>query len=117
MTAPTGPRREGDWAKPVHKLKVSDVPAGAVNLNVEGRQVLSPLQGFGVLWQKTFRVGLPGVNRTPGEVMQIWKEDFPSFQPAENKFYPPLGGIRPGEVIYISGKVPPFPGGPAIMPV
>src|SRR5262249_12255147 len=27
------------------------------------------------------------------------------------------GGIQAGKVIFISGRVPPFPGGPAIMPV
>jgi hypothetical protein len=117
MSTSTGPRREGEWAKPVHKLKVSDVPTGAVNLNVEGRQVLSPLQGFGALWQKTFRVRLPGITLTPAQVMQAWKAEFPKFQPPENKFYPPLGGLKPGEVIFISGKVPPFPGGPPIMPM
>ena len=117
MTPSIEPRREGDWAKPVHKLTVSNVPAGAVNLNVDGRQVLSPLQGFGALWRKTFQIRLSGIQQTPVEVMQLWKEHFPEFQPAANKFYPPLGGIRPGEVIFISGRVPPFPGGPAIMPV
>jgi hypothetical protein len=77
MTASTAPHREGDWAKPVHKLTVSNVPDGAVNLNVAGRDVLSPLQGFGVLWQKTFRVRLSGIQQTSAEVMQIWKEHFP----------------------------------------
>jgi hypothetical protein len=93
------------------------VPTGAVNINVDGRQVLSPLQGFGALWQKTFRVRLPGLARTPADVMQVWKESFPRFQPPENHFYPTLSGIRPGAILFISGKVPPFPGGPAIMPV
>jgi len=105
------------WAQPVSKLKVSDVPTGAVNLNVEGRQVVSPLQGFGPLWQKTFRVRLSGATATPAEVMQVWKENFPKFQPPENRFYPPMTGIQPGAVVFITGKVPPWPGGPAILPL
>ena len=55
-TKSNGPeeKKSGDeayWAQPVSKLKVAHAPAGAVNLNVEGRQVVGPLQGFGQLWQ------------------------------------------------------------------
>jgi len=111
------PRDAAYWAQPVSKLKVSDVPAGAINLNVAGRQVVGPLQGFGPLWQKTFRVRLSGVTATPAEVMRVWKENFPKFQPPENRFYPPMTGIQPGAVVFINGKVPPWPGGPAILPI
>ena len=110
-------RDAAHWAQPVSKLKVSDVPTGAVNLNVEGRQVVSPLQGFGPLWQKTLRVRLSGVTATPAEVMQVWKENFPKFQPPENRFYPPMTGIQPGAVVFINGRVPPWPDGPAILPI
>lgn len=108
---------EAHWARPVKRIQVAGVPQGATNLNVEGRQVVSPLQGFGQLWQKTYRVRLSGAAATPEEVMQVWKENFPSFQPVENKFYPSLTGIKPGEVIFIAGKVPAFPGSPNILPV
>ncbi len=43
------PRDAENWAKPVPRLKVSDVPDGALNLNLEGRQVVGALQGFGPL--------------------------------------------------------------------
>jgi hypothetical protein len=33
--------------------KVARAPAGALNLNVDGRRAMSPLQGFGQMWQKT----------------------------------------------------------------
>ena len=46
--------RENAWAQPVTKLTASDVPAGAVNLNVNGRHMVGPLQGFGQMWQKTY---------------------------------------------------------------
>lgn len=113
---PADPRRTA-WAAPVSHLKVTDVPAGALNLNVEGRQPVSPLQGFGQLWQKTYRIALPGIAKTPAEVMAEWKARFADFQPAENHFYPSLSGIKPGEVLFINATVPAFPGSPSILPV
>ena len=44
------PRDAEYWARPVSRLKVSNVSSEAVNINVEGRQVVSPLQGFGSMW-------------------------------------------------------------------
>ena len=61
-------RDAGNWAKPVDKLRVTETPSGAVNLNVNGKQVVSPLQGFGQLWQKTYRVPLVGAQAAPVEV-------------------------------------------------
>ena len=62
------------WAKPVRKLHVSDVSPEAINLlNMDGRQILSPLQGFGQMWQKTYRVRLPGLRMSAKQVMDIWK--------------------------------------------
>jgi hypothetical protein len=117
-STPKLPRNAASWASPVAAgLKVTEVPAGAMNINVEGRQVVSPLQGFGALWQKTFRVRLAGLDKTPAEVMRAWKENFPKFQPPENRFYPSMAGIQPGEVVFIQGRVPPLPGWPAILPV
>ena len=43
-----------NWAKKVSILNVSEVPEGAINLNVEGRRLTSPIQGFGKMWQKTY---------------------------------------------------------------
>jgi hypothetical protein len=111
------PRDTGNWAQTVDTLKVTDVPAGATNINVDGRHVQSPMQGFGQMVQKTFRTRLTGVNMTAAQVMHVWKENFPKFQPPENHFFPSLQGIQPGSIILIDGKVPPFPGMPAIMPV
>ena len=105
------------WAKPTHHISVSGAPKEAMNINVEGRHLVSPLQGFGQLWQKTFRIRLSGLNKSPVEVMSIWKANFQKFQPPENKFYPTMSGIKPGEAILIEGKVPPLPGMPSILPV
>lgn len=108
---------ETGWAPPTSRMTVSEAPAGAININVNGRQPVSPLQGFGQMWQKTFRLRLEGVDLKPEEVMKIWKDNFPKFQPKENRFYPTMSGIIPGELLLIDAKVPPFPGMPSILPV
>ncbi len=95
----SGARDAAFWAKSRNVLRVSDVPAGAVNLNVEGRRVIGALQGFGQLWQKTYTVRLAGVDVTPREVVEIWKREFPNFHPPESRFYPSLDGVSPGEII------------------
>ena len=40
-----------NWAKSVSRLTVSEVPEGAVNINVEGLRLAWPIQGFGKMWQ------------------------------------------------------------------
>jgi hypothetical protein len=99
---PPGKSREGSWAAPVSRLKLADAPAGAVNLNVDGRQLTGPLKGFGQLWQKTYTVRLSGSAVEPAEVIRVWKADFSSFWPKGNTFYPSLTGIQPGEVALLN---------------
>jgi hypothetical protein len=94
--------RESAWAQPGSKFRVSELQAGAINLNVEGRQITGPLQGFGQLWQKTYRIRLSGSSVTPEEVIRVWKLEFPSFWPKGNRFYGPLTGIKPGEVAVLN---------------
>src|ERR687889_14056 len=48
-----------NWAKAVSTLNVSEVPEGAININVEGKRLAGPIQGFGKMWQKTYQVRLP----------------------------------------------------------
>ncbi len=109
-------RDEAYWAHPVSKLKISDVPTGAINLNMEGRQLLGPLQGFGRMWQRTYRVKLNN-QVTPAQVVEDWKANFAKFQPPNNHFYPSLAGVKPGEVVFIDTTLPIFPGMRGIMPV
>ncbi len=117
METPTPPAAEENgnrdhyWAKPVTELKISDVPAGAVNLNVEGRHLVSPLQGFGQLWQKTYRVRLSGTATTPEDVVRLLKAKLPGFMPADSRFFPSVIGVTPGEVVLINATLPGIPGG------
>ncbi len=90
------------WASPVSKLKVADLPAGAVNLNVDGRQLTGPVRGFGQLWQKDYWIPLDGAEVKPVEVIQTWKANFQSFWPAGNKFYSGASGITPGNVAVLN---------------
>jgi hypothetical protein len=99
------PRDAAYWAQMVATLKVGEVPAGAINLNVEGRRVTNPLQGFGPLWQKTYRVCLDGAAITPAEVAREWKARFPDLQPRENRLYPALAGVRPGEIVLLNASM------------
>jgi hypothetical protein len=110
--------REGDWADPVSRLKVRVSTAGAINLNVEGRQVTNPLQGFGQLWQKMYKVRLSGASVSPEEVIRVWKDDFQEFWPKGYRFYGPSQGIKAGEVALLNlagpGGITAPGGGPLI---
>jgi hypothetical protein len=109
------PRDAANWAGHIDTLTVPDVPSGAVSLNVEGRRVVGPLQGFGALWQKTYQVRLRGENLTPAAVVQVWKERFPEFQPPHNRFYPSVAGVAPGEVVLINASLQGMPVGTGVI--
>ena len=95
-----------NWAQPVSRLKVADVSTEAVNINVEGRRVVGPLQGFGKMWQKTYWVRLSSATATPAEVIAAWKQNFASFWPEGNRFYAPFTGIAPGDVAVLNLSAP-----------
>jgi hypothetical protein len=104
------PSRDGaHWAKPVDRLSAEGLAGSGVD-SVTGKRVTSPLQGFGQLWQKTFRVPLEGSTMSPQEVIVVWKERFATFWPSKGKFYAPLAGIVPGEVALLD--IAPVPGSP-----
>jgi hypothetical protein len=96
------------WAAPVGRLHAPTPPPGAINLNVDGRRLNGVLQGFGQLWQRTYRIRLHDSPVTPAEVVSVWKEHFSEFWPAGNKFYGSLGKRAPGEVALIN--LSPMPG-------
>lgn len=103
----SGSHTDGDaWAKPVERLAVAGVEPGGAGINVAGKRPTSPVQGFGRMWQKTYRVRLTGSEATPAEVIAVWKRDFPSFWPKGNRFFAPLAGIAPGEVAVLDLSMP-----------
>lgn len=101
-----GGRDLANWATMVRRLHVSEVPDGVDNINVDGRRVVGAIQGFGQLWQKTYRIRLEGAAVTPGEVIAVWKERFASFWPAGSRFHSPQGGLAPGVVVLLDQLLP-----------
>jgi hypothetical protein len=99
-------RSEESWAKSVARLEVTDVPDGAVNLNVDGRRLASPIQGFGKMWQKTYRVRVPADRASATHLIATWKENFREFWPEGNHFYGALTGIAPGDVALLNMTLP-----------
>ena len=81
-------------------------PEGAVNINVEGTRLASPIQGFGKMWQKTYQVRIPAERVSSTDLIATWKERFPEFWPEGNHFYGPLTGIEPGEVALLNMTLP-----------
>jgi hypothetical protein len=89
------------------RLSLSDAPPqGAINLNVNGRVVTSPIQGFGKMWQKTYRIRIASAAAAPEDVIREWKANFPSFWPPGNRFYGPLTGLAPGDVALLNLTMP-----------
>lgn len=105
---------EQAWAKPSDRLQVDPgISSNANNWNVQGRQLTNPLQGFGQMWQKTYRIKLiaPRVPATgkaaqPSDIIAGWKANFARFWPRGNNFYAPLTEIAPGEVAVLNLKGP-----------
>jgi hypothetical protein len=109
MTTPTSDRAHDavvppsdlqHWATNRAHLEVEGADAG----NVNGRRLSGPVQGFGKLWQKTYRVRLEGAEVTPEDVVATWRANYGDFWPDDNRFTPPLAGVAPGEVALISGR-------------
>ena len=95
-----------NWAKKVSTLNVSEVPEGAVAINVEGKRLAGPIQGFGKMWQKTYQVRLPCERVSATDLIATWKQRFPEFWPEGNRFYGPLTGIAPGDVALLNLAMP-----------
>lgn len=106
MSEDKAARDATSWAKSVTRLNVSEVPEGAVNINVEGRRLASPIQGFGKMWQKTYQVRIPADRVSATDLIATWKGRFPQFWPEGNTFYGPLTGIEPGEVALLNMRLP-----------
>ncbi|MEJ2749341.1 MAG: hypothetical protein P8183_15770, partial [Anaerolineae bacterium] len=109
-STPKTPENAASWAKLVDTLSVGDTPDEAINLNVQGKRVSGPLQGFGQLWQKTYKLRLHDVETTPADVVGLLKAKLPDFMPANSRFYPSITGVQPGEVIIINATMPGVPG-------
>jgi hypothetical protein len=92
-------RPTDSWATPVERLNIAEIPAGALNLNVQGRPLFGPLQGFGQLWLKPYRIGLGDSTPAAQEIIATWKQIVPQLKPPQKRFYPSATGIEPNELV------------------
>jgi hypothetical protein len=88
-------RDAASWARKIDRLEV-DPRAGVRGTNVAGRRLTGPVQGFGKMWQKTYRMDAGQV--PPEQAIATWREHFPEFWPKGNRFAGALTGINPGDV-------------------
>jgi hypothetical protein len=93
---PVVPRDSGRWAAKVDRLAVEQRD-GVRGTNVAGRRLTGPVQGFGKMWQKTYRMTV-GDTVTPQDAISTWKANFPELWPKGNRFAGALTGISPGDL-------------------
>jgi hypothetical protein len=105
-SAKSQPRDAGNWPGNISTLTVNGERPGALILNLQGRRVLGPLQGFGQLWDKRYRIALEGAEVSPAEVIRTWKTNFQRFAHPSLHFYFSPYGIIPGEVAVINADMP-----------
>src|SRR5580658_4509401 len=102
MSTQPDSRDSASWARPVDRLTVSDG-----HINVTGRRPTAPMNGFGRMWQKTYRTRIGAAAApSPETLIAAWKQRFPEFWPAGNRFFAPLAGIAPGEVAALDLTMP-----------
>lgn len=89
------PRDAGRWAAKVDRLAVKR--RGFRGANVDGRYLTGPIQGFGKMWRKTYRLDV-GTGVSPQVAIATWKQHFAEFWPRGSRFEAPLTGLSPGDV-------------------
>jgi hypothetical protein len=79
------------------EISSEELPDAPLPELVEGREVILPVQGFGQLWRKRYRVWFTS-EKTEDEVLGDWREHFDELWPVSQDFYEPPDGIKPGGV-------------------
>jgi len=102
-TTVPAPRDAANWATKVDRLQVGPRD-GVRGTNVDGRRLTGPVQGFGKMLQKSYRMDV-GAATVPTEAIAVWREHFSEFWPKGSKFAGPLTGINPGEVALLDISV------------
>jgi anti-anti-sigma factor len=95
------------WARSVEKLSTGYIPAEAMNINVQGRELTGPVRGFGRLWDKKYCLRIETGTLEPREIVSVWKAEFPAFWPGGNRFFSAGGApIAPGTVAVLNLRLP-----------
>lgn len=106
MSTYEGPPVKG-WARAVDRLSIRDIPAEAMNINVDGRETTSPVAGFGSLWDKRYILRLENSTLEPHQIISVWRSEFPRFWPAGNRLFPSgKASIAPGTSAVINLALP-----------
>jgi hypothetical protein len=95
VDTPIAPRDATFWAPAVTRLDMIQAQ------NVTGRRLTGPDQGFGRLWQITYRADI-GAVASPVDVVERWKREFPHYWPKTGRFLGSGGALAPGDVAAIS---------------
>lgn len=111
MAPPPSPHRTGavlkGWAPAVDRVSIRDIPAEAMNLNVDGRQTTGPVRGFGRLWDKTYRLRIADSTLDPSVIVSLWRSEFSRFWPTGNRVYPSRGAaIEAGTAALLNLTLP-----------
>jgi anti-anti-sigma factor len=95
------------WAKSIDRLSLSAIPAGAMNINVHGRRSSSPVNGFGRLWEKRYRLRLHATDLEPRQIISLWRSEFGAFWPKGNHlFTSEKASILPGTTALLNLALP-----------
>ncbi len=95
------------WAKSAARLFLSAIPPGAMNINVHGRQTSSPVNGFGQLWEKRYRLRLHTTDLEPRQIISLWRSEFAAFWPKGNHlFTSEKASIAPGTTALLNLALP-----------
>lgn len=90
------------WAKSMDRLSLSAIPAGAMNIGVHGRRISNPVNGFGRLWEKRYRLRLHDTELEPRQIISLWRSEFASFWPED-------------DYLFTAGNAPISPGTSALL--
>ncbi len=78
-----------------------------MNMNVDGRRTSSPVQGFGRLWEKRYRLRLHDTDLDPRQIVSLWRSEFPAFWPKGNHLFPSgNASIAPGTTALLNLSLP-----------
>jgi hypothetical protein len=76
-------------------------------MNVDGRRISSPVQGFGRLWEKRYRLCLHNTDLDPRQIVSLWRSEFPDFWPKGNHLFPSgTASIVPGTTALLNLSLP-----------
>lgn len=95
------------WARFGGSISITNMPPEIMNINVDGRMITFPANGFGRLWDKKYRLRLSDPKLNPQDIVAVWRSEFPDFWPQGNRLFPSAGApIAPGTAAVLNLSLP-----------